>query len=73
MVSPIPERNNGEKNSAGASSKKDSFLSRLFPPSRPCCCRGCALKRCGGNCSSAVAEKQARPAPLGNASTNCMD
>lgn len=73
MVSPNPERNNGRKCSGGVPARTESFFSRFFPASRPCCCRGCALKCSGKNCPSGNKGKQAWPNSLGNASTNCMD
>ena len=73
MVSPNPERNNGRKCSGGVPARTESFCSRFFPASRPCCCRGCALKCSGKNCPSGNKGKQAQPNSLGNASTNCMD
>lgn len=73
MVSPNLERNNGRKCSGGVPARTESFFSRFFPASRPCCCRGCALKCSGKNCPSGNKGKQAQPNSLGNASTNCMD
>ena len=73
MVSPNPERNNGRKCSGGVPARTESFFSRFFSASRPCCCRGCALKCSGKNCPSDNKGKQAQPNSLGNASTNCMD
>lgn len=73
MVSPNSERNNERKSSGGAPARPESFFSRFFSASRPCRCRGCALKCSGKNCPSGNKGKQARPNSLGNASANCMD
>lgn len=73
MVSPNPERNHERKCSGGVPARTESFFSRFFSSSRPCRCRGCALKCSGKNCPSGNKGKQARPNSLGNASTNCTD
>ncbi|PND03764.1 hypothetical protein CXT95_02940 [Akkermansia muciniphila] len=73
MVSSNSERNGERKCSGGAPSRMEPFFSRFFSSSRPCCCRGCALKSSGKNCPAGYQGKQARPNSMGNASTNCMD